>query len=44
MNKYTIRATNMQIGRIRFYGTNSIRSLLLKIKELKSLGYIVEVK
>ena len=42
MNKYTIKATRPD--RVRFYGTSSIENLIRKIKELKALGYKVEVK
>lgn len=42
MNKYTIKA--IRPDRTRFYGTSSIADLIRKIRELKELGYKVEVK
>ena len=42
MNKYMIKA--IRPDRIRFYSTMSVENLIRKIKELKALGYIVEVK
>ena len=42
MNKYTIKA--IRPDRVRFYSTLSIENLVKKIKELKALGYKVEVK
>jgi len=40
--KYTIKATGN--GRLRFFTTYKLETLILKIKELKKLGYRVEVK
>ena len=42
MNKYSIKATRPD--RVRFYSTSSIANLVRKIRELKELGYKVEVK
>jgi len=39
---YKIKATKLY--KIRFYCTESVKKLVEKVKELKSLGYIVEVK
>ena len=42
MNKYTIKA--IRADRVRFYTTLSVQNLIAKIKELRELGYKVEVK
>lgn len=44
MNKYSLKAYNYAKGRWRFYSTTSVIKLMEKIKELKELGYSVEVK
>ena len=41
MNKYTLVATRPD--RVRYYSTSSIQHLIEKVRELKALGYKVEV-